>query len=219
MLTIVSDLRIWFESVVPLDVREIRLPETRVPNASHAGEYSQTPAILRHAHYYVLQSGMLIVPAGLLIYGWTAEAQLHFFFPLFGAAVFAFGMLMTYVRIPCPCLLWSYLTQTAAEPDMHPNVPRRLVSPIRRFRARRHGGTAQRVRRGVHHSGNKPVQDPWIRMVSTACRSDSELELELMCAASCRGTTVLALISTVALPIPYLFWRYGQQLRERPFVP
>lgn len=41
---------------------------------------------------------MLIVPAGLLIFGWTAEAKLHFMLPLFGAGVFAFGILMTYVR-------------------------------------------------------------------------------------------------------------------------
>jgi hypothetical protein len=41
---------------------------------------------------------MIFVPAGLFIYGWSAQFQTHFMVPLLGAAIFAFGMLITYVR-------------------------------------------------------------------------------------------------------------------------
>ncbi|OCH87205.1 MFS general substrate transporter [Obba rivulosa] len=41
-----------------------------------------------------MQAGMLIAPAGLFMYGWTAEAQTHFIFPLMGAAIFSFGALI-----------------------------------------------------------------------------------------------------------------------------
>ena len=37
-----------------------------------------------------MQIGMLIVPAGLFMYGWTAQTQTHFILPLIGAAIFAF---------------------------------------------------------------------------------------------------------------------------------
>jgi len=46
-----------------------------------------------------MQIGMLFVPIGLFIYGWAAHFQTNFIVPLLGAAVFAFGMLMTYVCI------------------------------------------------------------------------------------------------------------------------
>jgi hypothetical protein len=46
---------------------------------------------------------MLLVPGGLLLFGWTAEAHTHFILPLLGACIFAFGMFMAYVR----CLLSS----------------------------------------------------------------------------------------------------------------
>lgn len=41
---------------------------------------------------------MLIVPGGLFMYGWAAEAQVYWLVPLIGACVFAFGMMITYVR-------------------------------------------------------------------------------------------------------------------------
>lgn len=41
---------------------------------------------------------MMIVPGGLFMYGWSAQAHTHFIVPLIGACIFAFGMLITYVR-------------------------------------------------------------------------------------------------------------------------
>lgn len=47
----------------------------------------------------LMQVGMLITPAGLLMYGWTAQAQTHFILPLIGAGIFAFGVLIAYTCI------------------------------------------------------------------------------------------------------------------------
>lgn len=46
-----------------------------------------------------MQIGMTIVPAGLIIFGWSAENQTHWIVPLLGACIFGLGMLMGYVCI------------------------------------------------------------------------------------------------------------------------
>ncbi|OCH92437.1 MFS general substrate transporter [Obba rivulosa] len=46
-----------------------------------------------------MQIGMLIIPVGLFMYGWTAQAQTHFILPLIGATIFAFGALIAYTCI------------------------------------------------------------------------------------------------------------------------
>ncbi|KAI9731565.1 MAG: hypothetical protein M1834_004685 [Cirrosporium novae-zelandiae] len=51
-----------------------------------------------------MQLGMLLVPLGLFIFAWTAanassEGNIHWVLPLVGAAVFCFGMLITYICI------------------------------------------------------------------------------------------------------------------------
>lgn len=46
-----------------------------------------------------MQFGMITVPAGLIIFAWSAQLQTHWAIPLVGAATFAIGMLMAYVCI------------------------------------------------------------------------------------------------------------------------
>lgn len=46
-----------------------------------------------------LQIGMALVPVGLIIFGWTAEKQVHWVLPLLGVAISSLGMLMAYVSI------------------------------------------------------------------------------------------------------------------------
>lgn len=45
------------------------------------------------------QLGMLVFPLGLLIWGWTAQAEAYFLIPLFFSAVFAFGLMLTFNSI------------------------------------------------------------------------------------------------------------------------
>ena len=46
-----------------------------------------------------LQLGMAVVPAGLILFAWSAESHVHWVVPLLGAVIFASGMLMAYVCI------------------------------------------------------------------------------------------------------------------------
>ena len=56
-----------------------------------------------------MQIGMILGPAGLTIFAWSAEAKTHWVVPLLGAAVFAIGMLMAYICIQ------TYLVDTFEE--------------------------------------------------------------------------------------------------------
>lgn len=47
----------------------------------------------------LMQLGMLIVPVGLLIFGWTAREGVHCTVPLFGLMVYSFGMILAHVSI------------------------------------------------------------------------------------------------------------------------
>ncbi|CAK5283760.1 unnamed protein product [Mycena citricolor] len=46
-----------------------------------------------------MQIGMVFVPIGLFIFGWTAQNQTHWALPMLGAAIFAFGMLIAYICV------------------------------------------------------------------------------------------------------------------------
>lgn len=39
---------------------------------------------------------MLVFPTGLLIWGWTAQAQAHWIGPVIGSAIFAFGLMLAF---------------------------------------------------------------------------------------------------------------------------
>lgn len=42
---------------------------------------------------------MALVPAGLILFAWSAEKHFHWVIPLLGATIFSTGMLMAYVCI------------------------------------------------------------------------------------------------------------------------
>jgi len=123
-----------------------------------------------------MQIGMLIVPAGLFMYGWAAEAHVHFIVPLIGAAIFAFGMLVTYICI-----------QTY------------LVDAFQQYAASALAATI--VLRSIFGAVFSIIGTDLYQSLGYGW-----------------GTTLLAFISVAALPIPYLFWRYGERLRAKPFL-
>ncbi|BGP21196.1 MFS polyamine transporter [Rhodotorula toruloides] len=47
----------------------------------------------------VTQIGMIFFPIGLLIFGWTAQAQTHWIGPMIGSVVFSYGLMMTFNSI------------------------------------------------------------------------------------------------------------------------
>jgi len=123
-----------------------------------------------------MQLGMIIVPIGLFMYGWSAQAHTHFIVPLLGACVFVFGILMTYICIQ------TYIVDS---------FPEYAASALA-------AGIVLRSIFGAIFSifGTllyKSLDYGW-------------------------GTSILAFLSCAALPLPYLFWRYGERLRGKPFL-
>ncbi|TFK37419.1 major facilitator superfamily domain-containing protein [Crucibulum laeve] len=120
--------------------------------------------------------GMFIISIGLFLYGWSANAQLHFIIPLLGACIFMFGMLMTYICIQ------TYLVdafQDYAASALAATIVLRSIF----------GAVFSIVGEDLYkHYGYR-----W-------------------------GTSILGFISCAALPILFLFWRYGPALRARPFL-
>ncbi|GAA6043845.1 hypothetical protein JCM8097_007233 [Rhodosporidiobolus ruineniae] len=47
----------------------------------------------------ITQIGMLVFPLGLLVWGWTAQAQTHWMGPFVGSAIFAYGIQLTFNTI------------------------------------------------------------------------------------------------------------------------
>ena len=46
-----------------------------------------------------LQLGMIVGPAGLVIFGWTAQEQTHWIIPLLGRAIFGCGTQIAYISM------------------------------------------------------------------------------------------------------------------------
>lgn len=58
---------------------------------------------------------MFIFPIGLIIFGWTAQAECFFLIPLIGAAIFAFGLMLTFNSIQVS----SFLSHCTFTPSPH----------------------------------------------------------------------------------------------------
>ncbi|EDN90845.1 hypothetical protein SS1G_00245 [Sclerotinia sclerotiorum 1980 UF-70] len=67
--------------------------------AARHEERTGTAASMPEFRLPFLQVGMMIVPIGLVIFGWSAEKETHWVVPLLGACIFGLGMLMGYVCI------------------------------------------------------------------------------------------------------------------------
>ncbi|TID18249.1 major facilitator superfamily protein [Venturia nashicola] len=71
--------------------------------------YALAEALRMHSPEFrtpVMQIGMAIVPAGLFLFGWTANGHIHWTAPMAGLVMYSFGMTIAYVCIQ------SYLMDT-----------------------------------------------------------------------------------------------------------
>ncbi|GLA61979.1 hypothetical protein AtubIFM55763_007195 [Aspergillus tubingensis] len=119
-----------------------------------------------------MQVGMLIVPIGLLIFGWTAEYHVHWIVTLVGAAILGLGMVTAYICVQ------SY-----------------LVDAFEEFAA---SALAAAV---------------VARFIVAAVFSVVGFQLYRRLGYGW-GSTLLAFICLVAVPIPFLLGRYGPRLRR-----
>ncbi|KAG4442462.1 hypothetical protein IFR05_002064 [Cadophora sp. M221] len=116
--------------------------------------------------------GGFVVPAGLFMYGWTAEVKAHWILPIIGTGLLGAGMVIAYLA-SSTYLIDAY-TAHAASVTAASTVFRSLLGALLPL-----AGRSMYDALGVG----------W-------------------------GTSVLAFISVALLPLPFVFYVYGQRIRE-----
>ncbi|KXJ96338.1 major facilitator superfamily domain-containing protein, partial [Microdochium bolleyi] len=115
--------------------------------------------------------GAFLVPAGLFMYGWTAEVRAHWILPMIGGAIMGFGMMTVYT--PSTTYIVDGFTVYAASGTAAATVLRSLLGAVLPL-------------------AGEPMYDAlglgW-------------------------GTSVLAFISLAFIPVPFVFWFYGERIR------
>lgn len=138
-----------------------------------------------------MQVGMLIVPIGLLIFGWTAEYQVHWIATLVGAAILGLGMVTAYICVQ------SYLVDAfevyAASALAAAVVARFIVAAV-------FSVVGFQLYRRLGYGWYVSCFRTWVTWVANS--------------VTFRGSTLLAFICLVAVPIPFLLGRYGPRLRR-----
>ncbi|PYI09482.1 major facilitator superfamily protein [Aspergillus sclerotiicarbonarius CBS 121057] len=67
--------------------------------ARHAQKTGKAPTRMPEFRLPFMQVGMVIVPIGLLIFGWTAEYHVHWMVTLMGAGILGLGMVTAYICV------------------------------------------------------------------------------------------------------------------------
>lgn len=73
----------------------------------------------------------LTLPIGLLVYGWTAQYQLHWIVPMLGVVVFSAGL--TGTTVSCLKAATAAIWRIDSASDVHAKLPGRLLPQIRRI--------------------------------------------------------------------------------------
>ena len=134
--------------------------------------------------------GVLIVPIGLFLYGWTADKKVHWIVPIIGSGFVGAGMFAVFVsslvsrwgrdgltnceQMPTQTYLVDAFTVYAASVSAASTVFRSLFGAL------------------LPLAGNSMYDALGLGW----------------------GTSVLAFIAVAFIPMPLIFWRYGQRIRE-----
>jgi multidrug resistance protein len=112
-----------------------------------------------------------VLPAGLFIYGWTADKGVHWMVPIVGTAIVGLGIFPLFMAISA-YLIDAY-TIYAASAAAAATVMRSLFGAL------------------IPLAGNKMYDAMGIGW----------------------GTSLLGFIAAVFIPVPYIFWIYGERIR------
>lgn len=143
-----------------------------------------------------LAVGAVCVPIGLFWYGWTAENKTHWIVPIIGTVFLSGGMLITYVSIlACPPLL---MTLASANGKLKMASTMYLVDTYTVYAA---SVTASSTILRCLFGALLPLAGPAMY---------DALGVGW-------GTSLLGFISVAFIPLPFIFYFYGQRLREAKY--
>ncbi|EKJ75017.1 hypothetical protein NXS19_007679 [Fusarium pseudograminearum] len=121
----------------------------------------------------LMAAACLIVPAGLFIFGWTAEKRTHWIVPIIGTSFLGLGMIIVFMCISV-YLVDAYI-EYAASAIAASTVLRSLFGALLPLA----GGSMY-----------KSLGYGW-------------------------GTSVLGFVASAAIPLPLIFYKYGERIRSR----
>lgn len=138
--------------------------------------------------------GAFCTPIGLFWYGWSAEAKAHWIVPILGTVFIGMGMVVTYV---------SYLFGVPPTHD-------KLVS----------ANSDLQMASAMYLVDAYTVHAASVTAASTICRCLLGAVLPLAGPSMYKalgldwGNSLLGFISIAFIPLPFICYRYGQQIRE-----
>ncbi|KAL4732531.1 hypothetical protein ACLX1H_001547 [Fusarium chlamydosporum] len=121
----------------------------------------------------LMAAACLIIPAGLFIFGWSAEKKTHWIVPIIGTSFLGVGMIIVFMCISV-YLVDAYI-EYAASAIAASTVLRSLVGALLPLA----GGSMY-----------KSLGYGW-------------------------GTSVLGFVAAAAIPLPLIFYKYGERIRSR----
>jgi hypothetical protein len=136
--------------------------------------------------------GAVLVPSALFVYGWTADYQVHWIAPIIGTALLGAGMFTTFVSLPTLVVGWRWRSLAN---DMQMPCQTYLVDAYTIYAAS-------------------------VTASATVLRSLVGALLPLAGNAMYDalgvgwGTSLLGFISVAFIPVPLIFWKFGERIRE-----
>ncbi|EKD14387.1 hypothetical protein MBM_07617 [Drepanopeziza brunnea f. sp. 'multigermtubi' MB_m1] len=165
----------------------------------------------------------LFVPVGLFWYGWSAESDKHLLVPIFGTVLIAFGMLSVMVRTSF-LHIHPYTIHPHGSHSRNPHPS--LTPPWCQFRISTDSSPSS--------LSKLPVQsylvDAYTQYAASAVAAVTILRSLLgallplagqpMYAALGFGwgNTLLGSVALALVPVPWVFWRYGERIRGKMTV-
>ena len=138
--------------------------------------------------------GFFCIPIGLFIYGWTTEKHVFWFVPIFGSSLVGLGLLATFVGSPARSL----------------NCDANLTDGKRQMPIQTYLIDAFTI-----HAASAIAANTVLRSLVGALLPLAGPKMYATLGLGW-GNSLLGFIAVAMLPIPWLFYKYGERIRTNP---
>ncbi|MCJ1246989.1 hypothetical protein MMC30_004200 [Trapelia coarctata] len=136
--------------------------------------------------------GFFCIPTGLFIYGWTTEKQVFWFVPIFGSSLVGLGLLATFVGSPAHLLMVDFADHKRQMP-----IQTYLIDAF------------------TIHAASAIAANTVLRSLAGALLPLAGPKMYATLGLGW-GNSLLGFIAVAMLPIPWLFYKYGERIRTNP---